>query len=130
MRIVLLAWLLAGSPDAGVKPIAVDNRALFDAFTANEVAANKRYKNQIVQVTGIISAVEEDEGIVFRLATRNRFMSTYAALETAAAAKDDRIEKLTPGDRVIITCVCVGKNQGVPVLGGCVLDKAFRHPTE
>lgn len=65
MRIAVLLAVLAGTPDAGVKPIAVDNRALFDAFDQNEVAANKRYKNQ-----------------------------------------------------------------GVPVLGGCVLEKAFRHPRD
>jgi len=128
MGTILLALLMTGGPDAGVKNLAVDNRKLFDDYNANQLSADKKYKNQILDVTAILDQLELDEegGIVLHLVTRNPFMRTYAALETAAAKNDDRIEKLTKGDKVIITCVCVGRNQGVPVLGGCVLQKAFR----
>lgn len=136
LRAALLLWVVGAAPtvqpDAGVKPLAVDNRRLFDDYATNEFAADKRYRNQILTVTGVLSAVETDEtgGAVFRLVTRNQFLPTYAALETGPALKDDRIEKLAPGDKVIITCVGVGRHLGVPVLGGCVLQRAFRRSSE
>lgn len=129
--LALLALLLAGSPDAGPAPIAVESRALADAFDSNEVAANRRYKGKLVRVTGILNGVDQDtEGITFRLAVRNPYLSTFAGLDSSAASKDDRIEKLTRGDKVIVTCVCVGRQAGTVLLGGCVLEKAFRHPSE
>lgn len=130
-----MGWLLAlvlSAGDAGAKPISVQNQKLFDDYASNEVAADKRYRGQLVEVTSILRGVEKDftDGIVFKLGTRNPYLSTYAALETAVAEKDDRIEKLSPGDKVVLTCVCVGRNLGVPVLGGCVLQKAFRRQPE
>ncbi len=121
--------LSAGLPDAGPpKPLAVDNRKLFDDYGSNELAADRKYRGQILEVTSILDRVEVDEtgGIVFYLTSRNPFSFTYAALETEAAKKDDRIEKLTRGDKVVVTCVCVGRKVGMPLLGGCVLKKAFR----
>ncbi len=50
--------------------------------------------------------------------------------QVAETKGDDRIEKLTRGDKIVVTCVGVGLTAGIPVFGGCVLQKAFRRSAE
>lgn len=125
------------SPEAvrelnAMKPTAVDNRKIFDDYSSNEVAADKKYNGQLLEITSILHSVEKDDGggIVLRLATRNQFVQSYAALDSARAEGDDRIVKLARGDKIVVTCVGVGLTAGIPVFGGCVLQKAFRRQPE
>ncbi|NJN49943.1 MAG: hypothetical protein HC798_00760, partial [Polaribacter sp.] len=78
----------------------------FDAFSNDEITANKNYLDKIVAVSGAISKIEkEDEITIITLQTNDDFGSVLCHLSEEASKNSDayKIE-----DNIILKGICTG----------------------
>ena len=95
--------------------LEVDARTLHAAYSANEVAADQRFKGQLLRVTGTIDAIDSgigDEPIV-RLSAGD-FDSVHAKGLPASTAAN-----LTKGQEITVLCTGGGEVVGSPILDDC-----------
>jgi hypothetical protein len=120
-KIILLALVL-GLLGAGVgtylwfKPVAkissmttdltIPANELFIAYEANEEAANSQYLNKVIEVTGIIREVKENEDglptVIFE--TDDLIFGVMCEFESKAGAAGIQV-----GDLLTIKGICTGK---------------------
>lgn len=102
-------------------PLQVTARELFAAYDANEAAAQAKYGNRALLVTGTVDGVDLDftDKPVVKLRTQNEFMSAQAALVEASHAKATSLSK---GQSVTLSCVSVGEVMGTPMLRDCTIQ--------
>lgn len=93
-------------------------RPLFLAFDQDEAVANERYLNQVIQVTGKVREVQEDdEGLVtVTLDTGNDFFGVACELQKASTWKK---EDFKAGQEVTFKGLCTGMAVDV-VLVRCI----------
>lgn len=107
-----------GAADVPATPVTAI--ALWRAFDANEVAAQGKYGNGPVQVTGMIAAVELDlfNNPVVRLKTPNQFQPVSVSF-----TKDDAkaVSALSTGDMFTATCAKLSEVAGAPQLEECTI---------
>jgi tRNA_anti-like len=88
------------------------------AYTANEADANTKYNDKLVQVSGIVSKIENEAGKTsIYLNTNNPMAAVICELE-----KDSDVSNIKDGDNVTIK----GKPTGIlsdVVMVQCVLSK-------
>lgn len=98
--------------------IAVSAVDLFEAYHANEIAADERYKGQKLLVTGTVDGVDKGPfgGFYLRLATTNMFMPIHADMEQSEKSQLMQTQK---GERARVLCTCRGMVLGTPTLGDC-----------
>jgi hypothetical protein len=108
----------ASAPTA--PPLAVTAQELFDAYSANEVAAQARFDGQRLAVTGVVQDIALDllDEPVVSLQTSNEFMPVRAQFDKADAAATGA---LTKGQELTVTCGKVTEVVGTPMLDDCVL---------
>lgn len=99
----------------------VTARQIFEAYQNNEVAADRMYKGQMLEVTGTISGIDSDfsDDAVVKLATSNQFMDVMAKgdddFNNAAA-------QLSKGQKVKLQCVGGGEIAGSALLKKCKIS--------
>jgi hypothetical protein len=89
---------------------------LFEAYEANEVAADARFKDKTLEVTGLVEGIDKDflDNAVVKLRTKNQFMSVMAYGVPMGVAG-----ALVKGQSVTFTCRGAGRTIGSPVVRGC-----------
>lgn len=119
---VFILGTLSG-PEAGKQkpaqpPLPVTARALADAYAANEAAAQTRYGDRPLLVSGTIAAIDLDlsNTPVVRLAGRNAFNTVSLNLTAEAQPKAAALKK---GAMITATCDSVNEVIGSPILDGC-----------
>ncbi len=93
---------------------------LFDAYQANEAAAQQQYGGKRLEVTGTVDGVDldmSDEPVVL-LRTSNQFMSARARLIEADHSKATGLAK---GSKTTLLCAEVTEIMGTPSLKDCSL---------
>lgn len=105
------AELTAGS-------LSVSSFQLFNAYQANEVAADNKYKGKKLLVTGVVASIDKGPfgGLILRLATPNEFMSTMCDMETS---EQSQLAGLSKGTQVRVLCTGTGMTLGSPSLDDC-----------
>jgi hypothetical protein len=107
-------------PDVATGPtvdVTVPN--LLAEYRANEVAADAKYRDKIVRVTGIVVRVAKDalgKPIVVLLAPGQRRIHADFATENGLAT-------VNPNDEIVMRCRGGGLYGGDPVLSECVLER-------
>jgi len=98
--------------------LEVTARELFNAYDANEVAAQQTYGGQRLKVTGTVQGVTLDfmDNPVVQLATSNEFLPVQALLDDANAAA-----AITKGSSISLVCEDLTEVIGAPQLGGCAI---------
>jgi hypothetical protein len=96
---------------------------LFNAYEANEVSADEKFKGKTLLVSGTVSSIDKGgitgEAILLKLSTPNQFMSVTASMEDEEKPK---AMKLAKGDSVKLLCSDGAvKVLGFVQLGACVL---------
>jgi len=101
-------------------PIEVSSRQLFYDYESNEVAADQKYKEKILVVTGKIASIGKDitDNIYITLATDDIFGEVQCLF---ADTHSDVLAKLSKGQKVTIKGKCDGKMMNV-FLRGCILQ--------
>jgi hypothetical protein len=103
--------------------VRVTATELFNAYEANEVSADEKFKGKTVLVSGTVSSIDKGgltgEAILLKLSTPNQFMSVTASMEDEEKPK---AMKLAKGDSVKVLCSDGAvKALGFVQLGACVL---------
>src|SRR5665213_1932428 len=122
--VVWMAW-----PSSSPTPTNSSNDApamqvsaieLAQAFQANEVAAQKRYGGQTLDVTGIITGVVLDfmNDPVIHLAGVNEFLAVQASFPKSAG---DQLGQLSKGQQITVRCSSLTSVISAPMLSDCVL---------
>jgi len=96
-----------GSPPANV--IKVDANAVYREYDGNEVAADTKYKDQWLDVTGTVQEIGKDafdNSYVNFTCDSNQFMSSFHCFFSDAHKGD--LAKLTKGQQVTIRGKCAG----------------------
>lgn len=101
--------------------IPVTAQQLFDAYDSNEVAADKQYKGQLLQISGTVASIDSGltDNAQVQLATSNDFMSVSA---TGDESFDDAAASLGKGQSVTLLCRGEGEVIGSPMVGDCVIQ--------
>jgi predicted nucleic acid-binding Zn ribbon protein len=113
------AWPKVAAAPA-VPPAAADVTApeLWAEYARDARAADRKFKDKAIAVSGIVRSVERDyEGtMVARLSTGDAFETVNARLATR---NDPSIVGVIKGRSVSLLCVGRGALVGAPQLGGC-----------
>lgn len=109
----------AGAPVETAIPVTAQQ--LFDAYDSNEVAADKQYKGQLLQISGTVASIDSGltDNAQVQLATSNDFMSVSA---TGDESFDDAAASLGKGQSVTLLCRGEGEVIGSPMVGDCVIQ--------
>jgi tRNA_anti-like len=95
--------------------VSIDAAALFVEFDANEDAANAKYLDKIVAVTGIIKNIETAESTVIYLE------AGAADNEISAEMQPDVKTVLKTGDKVSLKGTLAGKNMFTLEIKRCIV---------
>lgn len=108
----------AAPADTSAAPIAVTATELFQAYDANEAAAQQQYGSSPLLVSGTIKSIDLDFGNdpVVMLSTPNEFMSAHADLTKASQARASSLRK---GTQIKLLCKSVAEVAGTPMLRDC-----------
>ncbi len=101
---------------------AVTADKLISAYENNALEADNNYKNQKIQVTGVVNSVENDIYGDYYVELYNT--SKYDYIWCYFANQDD-ISTLNSGDKITITGTCLGKPYYHVELSGCEIVYIF-----
>lgn len=108
----------ASSPSATRLVLKVTAPELLTAYEANEAAAQAKYGSSILQVTGMVQAVDLNlfNKPVVRFSTGNEFSPATVNLVEDAQSKAQTLSK---GQKLTVTCQSVSEAIGSPQLQDC-----------
>jgi hypothetical protein len=110
----------ATPPEAETPPMNVTARALWEAYDANEVSADDKFKGKKLLVDGVIASIDKDlfDNILVRLVGGNRYSTVDATIREVDKAKAAELKK---GQRISLTCMGDGKIMSSPMLKPCMI---------
>ncbi len=93
---------------------------LFGAYQANEMAAQKAFEGQLLEVSGTVDGVELDfsDDPVVKLKTQNQFMPVSVYLTDSTK---DQAAELRKGQKVTLLCREISEVISMPQLKECTL---------
>lgn len=97
--------------------IAIQAKQLFNDFYTNETSANSNYLNKVLEVTGIVVALNtnQDGAQIVLLETENPMFGISCTLEQSSDA-------IKMGDQVTIKGICTGYLSDVVVNRGVLVN--------
>lgn len=100
-------------------PIVHTIDELYEAYSGNQVAADKRFKGKTITIEGVVSEVGNNndnptERTAFRVILMNPKEQGIVVLYPRA--RENEVAKLRKGDRTTITGACVGARQNMWLL--------------
>lgn len=113
-----------GTPISTAEPvppqevIKINARELAQAYEDNEAAADNRYKDKPLAVTGTVSGIKKDvfDDTVIELASANTFMSVQGTLTKEETPKALTLKK---GQKITLQCIGAGEVVSTPMLKDC-----------
>lgn len=105
-----------------VEAISVKAADLYEAFSNNEVAANKKYKGKILDVTGKVGSINSSFGSFTVSLDADEWGITSIECSFKKVHEDD-LAKLNKGDKVTIRGTCDGLTIAWVCLSDCELIK-------
>lgn len=111
----------AASVEANTPAISVSNTTLWNAYQANEVAADNVYKGKPLIVDGKVGSITKGifDEIVVHLASPNEFMNTGAHMDKSQSGAAAGLRK---GKQIRVRCMGGGMVVGSPVLEDCTIQ--------
>lgn len=98
--------------------VTIDAVALFGEFEANEAAANGKYLDKIIALSGIVKNVATEGSTVVYLEAGS--VDNEVSAELDGEAKPASRTDFKPGEKASFKCTCVGKNMFTLELKRCV----------
>jgi hypothetical protein len=104
-------------------PMEVTSEEILKAYKTNEMAANKKFKNQKLLVTGEIDSIEADISdnavITFKTADKYEFLNPRASL---TKEETDNATNLAKGQSIKLLCLDISEVAGMPHLKKCTIQ--------
>lgn len=101
--------------------IQVSANDLYRHYEANEVAADKQFKGQLLEVTGIVekidSGISDGANVHFKVGDQYSFNNVTASGDDTF---DNFAATLSKGNKITIRCIGAGEVIGSPFLKKCV----------
>lgn len=106
------------SSSDGEAPLQVSSINLSQAYSANEVAAQKTYGGHVLDVSGTVTGITLDivDAPVIQLAGVNMFLPVQARF---SGQYSDQISNLTKGQQITVRCSSVTEVISEPMLSDC-----------
>lgn len=122
ITIGLYAWLSYHKPHVNLENSSPDFilsvADLYEEYEADETAADAKFIGKIIEITGTIDSVDEDQKNSQKI-----IMSTGDPLsEIQCEMSEKNIVKVNNGEEITLRCICTGKLMDI-VLNKCVLIK-------
>ena len=117
----------SSAPQASAEPVAqttpdlqVSAVDLHEAYDANEIAADTRFKGKKILVTGTVESIDKNafDQPYLSLASGNDFTAVHAELEDGSVQKAATLAK---GLEVTLSCTGSGRLMGAAMLSDCTL---------
>jgi len=110
-------------------PLDVTADEMLLAYSANEVAADSRYRNHLLNVTGTVQAIKRGADSVPYLALRSAGEpdGVRAVFSPAAGSV---LASVAKGDVVVMRCRGSGMTVGVPAVHACALLENYHAGTD
>ena len=107
-------------PDPATSAIPVTAGQLFTDYQGNEVAADNKYKDKALLVSGTVQSIDKDfmDDIIVSLTTANMFMPVRANLDDSEKSKAASLSK---GQTIKVLCTGGGMVIGNPQLRDCTI---------
>jgi hypothetical protein len=110
------------NPVAREPVVSVTAEQLFGDYDADAAAADLKYKDKELQITGRVDGIGEVTGGDTSVVLANGTPSSDTAVECHFDANSmSTVVKLTRGQEITARCVCEGKSGDI-MLGNCVLQ--------
>jgi len=89
--------------------IEITAAQLYAEYEANEIAADQKYKNKMLKVTGVLSSISKDIlGSPYIVLTGGGEYEVWGVQCTFSSAYEPQLAKLTKGQQVTVTGKCKG----------------------
>ncbi len=113
---IVYLWNLPHKKVENVKGISISAAALTKEYAASEQAANAKYLNKAIEVSGIVSETDknQDGGTMIILQTDDPMAGIQCAMR-------DKTISIAKGQQVVIKGFCSGSGITGVSLTGCVL---------
>lgn len=95
--------------------IAISARALSDAFSTNEQAANQKYLNKAMDVKGAVLTISQDQS-----GKKTLLMGSEMALSNVLITLKDSTTSIKIGDSIRVKAICTGYLSDVVLTDGIV----------
>ncbi|PIT58326.1 OB-fold protein [Snodgrassella alvi] len=103
--------------------IKVTSNELLKAYKANEVAANKKFKDKKLSISGTINSIEAGLGdepyVVLKAGDEFEIDMPQAKLATSEA---DKAANLKKGQKINMICTGDSEFAGTPMLSDCIIQ--------
>lgn len=103
-----------------VSAIEVSARQLFNAYKANEVAADRQFKNQELIVSGTVQSIESgiSDGAEIKFYVGDEYGFEFVTA-SGDANFDNNAANLSKGQKITLRCIGAGEVVGYPFLNNC-----------
>ena len=99
----------APTPTPTTQVIEVRAAQLYAEYKANEIAADQKYKDKMLKVTGVVSTIGKDIlGSPYVVLTGGGEYEVWGVQCTFSSAYEPQLAKLTKGQQVSVTGKCKG----------------------
>lgn len=103
-----------------VQAIQISARELFRHYEANEVAADRTFKGQLIEISGSVQSIESDfsdgANVQFNVGDQFGFESVTASGDSDF---DNYAATLSKGQKITLRCIGAGEIIGQPFLDKC-----------
>lgn len=124
--ISLIAYLVVTNlPQANIKSKdaveTISASALYEAYSNNEKQANNKYTGKVVQLSGEIDEIYEDENNAPVIVLRSDSGDLVSVI-TLEPSEEKKIASYNEGDQITVKALCSGKLMEVTLNKGLIVD--------
>ena len=107
------------TPQPAKEVVKITATELFNAYDDNEVATDNRIGDAMVEVSGVIQAIDKDfsDDVVINLRTSNEFMPARMHMDDTQKGVASQLKK---GQKVAISCQKMRRVIGAPSGSKCI----------
>ncbi len=114
--IIMLTPAVTKSADVAQMAIIITAEQLYEEYEENEVAADLKYKNKLLQVTGIVKSIGKTIGDKPYISLQTGAFSSQVTFYFPSETYNEKLATLKKGTTIKIKGICKGKSLGIVVI--------------
>lgn len=105
--------------EISIPPIKISALQLSEEYNANKIAADQKYKDRILEVSGVINSIDKDILNTPYITLRGQEFSLFGVQCMFDKSQEDKLAKLIKGQSITITGKVSGELIGNIILRNC-----------